>query len=51
MLQVGIGADGALRNSLLFDILTCHLSRRYCMIGCTHTHLELKAQAITVNNL
>lgn len=33
MLQVGVGADGSQEFHLLFDILTCKLSRRYCVIG------------------
>ena len=54
MLQVGVGADGSQEFHLLFDILTCQLSRHYCMIGTgkkKKTHLGLKAQAITVNSL
>lgn len=62
MLQVGVGADGSQEFHLLFDILTCKLSRRYCVIGRggvsggllggrKKTHLGLKAQAITVNSL
>lgn len=66
MLQLGIGADGFQEFHLLFDILTCQLSRCYCMIGretsthartcaqihtCARTHLGPKAQAITVNSL
>lgn len=53
MLQVGVGADGSQELHLLFDILTCQLSRRYCMIGTVKkkAHLGLKAQAITVNSL
>lgn len=40
MLQLGIGADGFQEFHLLFDILTCQLSRRYCMIGReTSTHV------------
>lgn len=33
MLQVGVGADGSQEFHLLLDILTCQLSRDYCMIG------------------
>lgn len=42
MLQVGVGADGSQEFHLLFDILTCQLSRHYCMIGREKkTHLRL----------
>ena len=43
MLRVTIGADGFQEFHLLFDILTCQLSRRYCVIGRetkTHTNTE-----------
>lgn len=43
MLQLGIGADGFQEFDLLFDILTCQLSRRYCMIRRetnTHAHVH-----------
>lgn len=38
MLQVGVGVDGFQELHLLFDILTCQLSRHYCMIGREKTH-------------
>lgn len=52
MLQERVGADSSQEFHLLFDILSCQLSRHYCMIGGEKkTHLGLKAQAIIVNSL
>lgn len=44
MLQVGVGADGSQEFHLLFDILTCQLSRHYCMIGAGKKY-TLKAES------
>ena len=38
MLKVGAGADGSQEFHLLLDILTCQLSRHYCMIGPEKKH-------------
>lgn len=44
MLQVCVGADGSQEFHLLFDILTCQLSRHYCMIG-TEKKNTLRAES------
>lgn len=45
MLQVGVGADGSQEFHLLFDILTCQLSRHYCMIGTEKKKNRLRAES------
>lgn len=45
MLQVGVVADDSQEFHLMFEILTCQLSRHYCMIEIEkHTH-TLRAES------